>query len=575
MDHILQSSAGVQQGDALGPLLFSLALQPVLKDLRAAPGVDVVFGYLDDVVICGDDSAVRRAVEILDARARQIGLLLNMSKCTLVPPARGNHSCDLTSFDARIKRNTSGCFKLLGAPIGDIDYCRGWICKERIAKLRKLLRAVPDLEDAQIAHKILHQCLGQCRVVYAMRTTRPDWASTAFAEVDADLRQAFEEATGRPWSVQQWNQATLAIKRGGLGLRSAQKHAPAAYLSSRLATRSACRQLDQAYAWTSGNADDWLVRTIETLNQNLAADDQVAPDDLAPEATLLTQKDLSRRLECAQLAELIQHSEPVDKARLRAVSAPHAGGWLQAQPAETFGQRWTHAEFVAGVQIWLGSMVQSADGWCPQCDQVMDSRGHHAFACMAGGDADLCHSDVRDFTYRQATAAGLCPGREDPKLLPDDPRRRPGDLFFSQWPGGGKVALDFAITSPLQLSQVGEAARTQLAAATAYEARKLSDRDTARRCAAHGISLVPMVAESLGGWGPRAQKAINIIARAAAACSGHTVGISTARIYEGLSTRIMRANARSLLARVTRCGNATACAGAAHDRARARLSGWQ
>ena len=42
----------------------------------------------------------------------------------------------------------------------------------------------------------------------------------------------------------------------------------------------------------------------------------------------------------------------------------------------------------------------------------------------------------------------------------------------------------------------------------------------------------------------------HVIARAMARRSALTVGNATTQIYEGLSTRIMRANARSLLARV-------------------------
>ena len=185
----------------------------------------------------------------------------------------------------------------------------------------------------------------------------------------------------------------------------------------------------------------------------------------------------------------------------------------------------------------------------PSVRPVMDARGHHALACVAGGDADLCHTDVLDYTYSFATAVGLCPAREERRLLRGDPRRRPGDLYFPLWPGGGRAALDFAITSPLQLSQVGVAARTQLSAAAEYEARKREDRDTARQCAAQGISLVPTVAENFSGWGSDAQKAFNIIARASAARPGLSLGITTSRLYEGLSARIMRATARSLLAR--------------------------
>ena len=88
---------------------------------------------------------------------------------------------------------------------------------------------------------------------------------------------------------------------------------------------------------------------------------------------------------------------------------------------------------------------------------------------MAEGHAVTCHNAVRDFIYMKCCVAGLRPEREEPGLLPDDPRRRPGDLFFSVWPGGAAVAKDFAVTSPLQHSERAGASQTQLFAATVYE----------------------------------------------------------------------------------------------------------
>ena len=106
------------------------------------------------------------------------------------------------------------------------------------------------------------------------------------------------------------------------------------------------------------------------------------------------------------------------------------------------------------------------------------------------------------------------------------------------------------MTSPMQLATLGTASRTQLSAAMEYEAEKLSNRETADRCTTLGIQFIPVVAESFSGWGPKAQEALGVIARASASRTGTTVGLATTYLYEGLSTIIMRANARALLARV-------------------------
>ena len=69
-DSCLSSEAGVQQGDPLGPLLFSLALQPALQ--AATSGLtppDLVLAFLDDVCLAGDYRRVASALTRLAAAA--------------------------------------------------------------------------------------------------------------------------------------------------------------------------------------------------------------------------------------------------------------------------------------------------------------------------------------------------------------------------------------------------------------------------------------------------------------------------------------------------------------------------
>ena len=59
-----------------------------------------------------------------------------------------------------------------------------------------------------------------------------------------------------------------------------------------------------------------------------------------------------------------------------------------------------------------------------------------------------------------------------------------------------------------------------------------------------------MIVESFGGWGAAAQKAFSVIAKARAARQGCTESQASEQLYQGLSSKLMRANARSLLARI-------------------------
>ena len=74
---------------------------------------------------------------------------------------------------------------------------------------------------------------------------------------------------------------------------------------------------------------------------------------------------------------------------------------------------------------------------------------------------------------------------------------------------------------------------------------------------------MPMVAESLGGRGPEAQKAFKVIGRALSTASGLSRGIAVAQLYESLSVELMRAAARSALARAADASAASFCHAAA------------
>lgn len=79
-DNIIESCVGCQQGDPLGPVIFSLAIQPIIDELNSKFNV----WYLDDGSLGGTASSVLEDLDIIIRRFDQIGLSLNFNKCEIL-----------------------------------------------------------------------------------------------------------------------------------------------------------------------------------------------------------------------------------------------------------------------------------------------------------------------------------------------------------------------------------------------------------------------------------------------------------------------------------------------------------
>ena len=74
--NLIWSDSGVQQGDPLGPLLFSIAIHDIASSMKSNLNV----WYLDDATIAGDPISVCDDIKRCSCMLAETGHCLNPSK---------------------------------------------------------------------------------------------------------------------------------------------------------------------------------------------------------------------------------------------------------------------------------------------------------------------------------------------------------------------------------------------------------------------------------------------------------------------------------------------------------------
>ena len=115
---IIESNEGVQQGDPLGPFLFSLGIQDLIKDCKS----EFNCWYLDDSCLAGNVNTVLQDAQRITLAANSHGLEVNPKKSELflIRPEKllCKHSPNLfNAIMEGIKVIDKKELKLLGAPI--------------------------------------------------------------------------------------------------------------------------------------------------------------------------------------------------------------------------------------------------------------------------------------------------------------------------------------------------------------------------------------------------------------------------------------------------------------------------
>ena len=476
-EFLISSEEGAQQGDPLGPLLFCATSLRLAKLMKAPLNI----WYMDDGTLGGDVEVLINDYLTVQQVGSSIGLQLNEHKCELITD---NHEV-LQKFKAiapSIQHIDVHHSVLLGAPIGNkvgIDA----ILSKKLEEFQRLANTL-KLLSAHDAFFLLKNCFSLPKLQYILRCA-PCFESQILSQYDDTIRESLQSILNITLSEQAWLQATLPIKRGGLGVRLASQVALPAFLASCGSTSELVQKLLPTHLNNMHNqqfaiaTDIW--KGLSGQNESpLLAVSQKAWD------TPLVEVTSEQVLSAAQ--------NQVGLARLIAAAAPHSGAFLQAMPCSAVGTRLDDASLRIAVALRLGASV-CAPHSCV-CGGAVDEFGAHGLSCRKSAGRHSRHSALNDIIKRSLATAEI-PSRLEPTSLARSDGKRPDGMSMMPWKQGRCLVWDVTCPDTLASSHLNHAVTGAGEVATVAESNKRTKYEEIART----FHFIPIAVETLGALG--------------------------------------------------------------------------
>ena len=474
---ILVSAEGVQQGDPLGPWLFSLATLPILKQ-GGGRHAQLKFAYLDDITIGGELQSLADGVEQIRHEAAAMGLAMNDSKSELICCSTINIPSELSGF----KRVSADDANLLGVPLST-GSALTYALEKHVECLSQLSPKLALLQSQDTLF-ILRHSLSTPSIQHVLRGIFCG-EHHLLRDLDMVLKTLLTESLNTQFDDVSWQQVTLPVNSGGLGIRSATDLAASAFLASVRGAHSLVTEiLSSVVQSTPDPLEEKAV--VLWLRQTESAGPPI------PDGSPAKMKSWDRPVVTAKFnALLAAASDDYSKARLRAVSSAHAGDWLKAIPAAALGLRLDNESFRVAVGFRLGSRLCSH--FTCSCGYHMDPRGAHSLACRKCAGRQSRHATVNEVVAKSFIRAGVPVVKEPSGLIPSSSLRPDGTTVIP-WARGRCLAWD--VTCPDTVADSYVTASAASAGTAAENAATAKIQKYHQLSATH--TFVPLVFETFG-----------------------------------------------------------------------------
>ena len=214
---VILSKEGFQQGNPLSSLDFCDTIHPILSSLNS----DLRIGFMDDFSLSGEVSVVTEDAETLVCSAEETDLFFNASKCEII----ANNVDIIKNLDTfkDFIRIALYDMMLLGAPVL-IGPAVDTLLQNKVGELKRAINRLKLLHSHD-ALVLLRNSLAMLKLLYTLRTS-PCADNRILSDFDETLKSGLTTILNVDISNDQWLQAFLPVRNGGLGIRSAEMLAP-------------------------------------------------------------------------------------------------------------------------------------------------------------------------------------------------------------------------------------------------------------------------------------------------------------------------------------------------------------
>ena len=527
-EDVISSSCGVQQGDPLGPVGFSVAIDDCARSLKSPINI----WYLDDATIAGPVDTVTDDLVNLQKMLPDLGLELNSSKCefTLLGATSENAR---TSIAGRLKtalpeitETPLASLTLLGSPLAE----DGIQASTDIASgtIHTLCDRIREL-DTHTATFFLAHFISAPRLQYLLRSSPIYTKEAALQEIDDTVKSTLTDVCNVQLDSASWTQASLPMRYGGLGVRSVARLALPCYIAS---LNAAAPLIASIVPFMDSSAPSALQPALDFFRTSVNS--SIVPE-LTEAGKQRTWDDIASE---AYRDQLLTGADQTHRARLMAASQPHTAAWLQAIPVPNLGLLLDPESVRIAVALRLGAPICDPHK-CLLCGRYVGPLGLHALSCKKSAGRFPRHAQLNDLVKRSLSAAGV-PSLLEPVGLDRGDGKRPDGITTFPFASGKCLAWDATCTDTFSESAVVACALKPGSAARAAESRKIEKYASIST----QYLFVPIAVETTGVIGPAASRFFRELGRRMVLATGDRR--EAAWVWQRVSMAIVRGNATSI-----------------------------